>query len=183
MTPTPDGQWWQPPRCPAADLITKNETKKTTPTRGVNESRQGPRRAVARLLGVQPGIKSHSRLLLQIGQLLEYCNYKAMPSTWRYGVVPAVGQRRCHSSKIGGGELLKAAQQNSLEGSSGHRLPHHIDSCKTSWRGYLCRSPPPACHYNGGGGGGGLPFPPRRAGERLDRQRQLPDQSWVYYLF
>jgi hypothetical protein len=47
-TPTSDGQWRSPPRCPAAYPPTKDETmKKTITAKGLDESGQGPKRAVA----------------------------------------------------------------------------------------------------------------------------------------
>jgi hypothetical protein len=44
----------------------------------------------------------HCRLVLQIGQLLGCCSCKATPSTGCYGT-----QRKCRSSRIGGGVLLR----------------------------------------------------------------------------
>ncbi len=59
------------------DPATEDEmTKAATPTRDMDESGQGQRRAIAeaiaRPLGAQPGINSYCKLLLQIGQLLWY---------------------------------------------------------------------------------------------------------------
>ncbi len=59
---------------------------------------------------------------------------KAMPSTWCYGDVPAIGWRQCCSSRVGGGRLLKVAQEDSISGPNSHRLLHHINSCINSWR-------------------------------------------------
>jgi hypothetical protein len=137
--------WWQrqPPlqicddattTLPGRRPATKDKMmKKMTPARGMDESSQGPKRAVAEAvgcpLGVQPGIHRHWRLLLQVGQLLGYCSYKAMPSTRHFGI-----QIQCHSSRIGGAGLLKARQEGSLAGPSGHWLLHHINNCTTSWK-------------------------------------------------
>ncbi len=72
----------------------------------MGESIQGPRKgvaeAIALLLGVQPGKNNLCRLLLQIGQLLGCCSYKNNALHRRYSHVPAIGQRRCHSSIVGG---------------------------------------------------------------------------------
>jgi hypothetical protein len=62
--------------------------------RDVGESSQGPQRAVAeataRPLSIQPGIKSHYRLLVQICQLFECCSYTATPFTRNtaHGMMP-----------------------------------------------------------------------------------------------
>jgi hypothetical protein len=68
---------------PLQRIFHKYETmKRTTPTKGMDESGQGLKRAVAkataRPLGIQPNINRHCRLLLQIGQLLG-CSYNLLP--------------------------------------------------------------------------------------------------------
>ncbi len=101
----------------------KETTKKTTPTRSMDESHHRPKRAIAEAvahpLGIQPSINRHCRLLLRTGQLLGY-SYKATPSTWCSGT-----RKWCCSSRIGGGRLLKTAQEASWAGTKWLLAPPH----------------------------------------------------------
>jgi hypothetical protein len=104
--------------------------------------------AIACPLRVQPGVYNHCRLFLQIGQSLGCCSDKAMLSTQLYSQ-----QRQCSRSRIGGGRLLKAAQERSLASPWGHWPLHHLNNCKALWRrqtqepsvlcisSCICRSP------------------------------------------
>jgi hypothetical protein len=75
----------------------------TTSNGRMDESGQGPRKAVAktaaRPVGIQPSIKNHSMFLLQIGQLLGYFSYKSYVFHSVLRRVPAVGRRQCRSPR------------------------------------------------------------------------------------
>jgi hypothetical protein len=86
------------------DPAAEDEAKADDICQAIDMSHQGLKRAVAkavaRTLGIQPGIKRHFRLLLQIGQLLGCCSYKATHSIQCYS---HLGHRRKTMPYIQGG--------------------------------------------------------------------------------
>ncbi len=89
--------------------------------------------ALARPLGVQSGIDNHCRLFPHIASCQGVAFRKLRPPLGSTAV-SAVGWRRCSSSRIGGGGLLKAPQESSLARYNGHWPLNQINNYEAPWR-------------------------------------------------